>query len=367
MIHLTPQPSLPIRSYLAGDGESHHQGVGVLLAAPCLTQGASVSMQGAASNAPTQPQAPLASERREGTRKGVGSEVGTALVLLLLFLLSGCTPSSQNQTAATPPKQEDAAAAQAEVQRARDFMDKRLFRQAAESYKKAAELAPSDVDILLSWISARQSAGDERRTEELARRALALAPDNPKAMVFLGSYLAKLSERPDARKEAQPLLEKAAQLVPTMPIPFVELGQLQRRSGDYAAAEKTLTAAWKLLHNGMKSLRHLEAMDVLEARRSETAYALALCARALKQDAKAKQWFAVFRRVDARIEKRLHLVPLTRSNPPNLEALLALAQLDMANGGAEEAVPLVKQALSMAPNDKRVLALVETLKKLPAD
>jgi tetratricopeptide (TPR) repeat protein len=293
-----------------------------------------------------------------------------SFIFACLFFLSGCTETPKDQTTASTTQQAsspDPQAANAEVQRARELMDKRLFRQAAEAYEKAATLAPNDVDILLAWIGARQSAGDERQTEELTRRALKLAPDNPKAMVFLGTYLAKLSERPDARKEAKPLLEKVTQLVPTMPIPYIELGQLQRRDGDYAAAQKTLTTAWKLLHNGMQTLRRLETMEVVEARRSETAYALALCARALKKPADSKKWFAEFRTVDARIEKRLQLAPLAHSNPPNLNALVALAQLNMANGGAEEAVPLLKHALTVAPEDKRVLALVETLKKIPAD
>lgn len=293
------------------------------------------------------------------------------LLLVSLVFVSGCTGSPKDQTPTTVMTPQaissDPQAANAEVQRARELMDKRLFRQAAEAYEKAAALAPNDAEILLSWISARQSAGDERQTEELTRRALKLTPNNPKAMVFLGTYLAKLSERPDARKEAKPLLKRAAHLAPTMPIPFIELGQLQRRDGDFAAAQKTLTTAWKLLHNGMKSLRRLETMEVLEVRRSETAYALALCARALKQQAEAKKWFAQFRTVDARIEKRLQLAPLTRSNPPNINALTALAELNMANGGAEEAVPLLKQVLAIAPEDKRVLALIETLKKIPTD
>jgi Flp pilus assembly protein TadD len=307
--------------------------------------------------------------------ESAGNSFRGALRMLALFCflfpvpcsLTGCNP-----TPAAPPNTQTKAAQQGETAteytaRARDFMSKRLFRQAAESFEKAVALSPNDADLLMEWIGARQSAGDERQTEELARRAVGLAPDNPKALVYLGSYLAKLSANPEKRKEAKPLLEKAAQLAPTMPIPRIELGQLQKRDGDFRGAQKTLTEAWKLLHNGLRSLRHLETMDVLEARRSETAYALALCARALNQPAEAKTWFARFREIDARIEKRTALTPKVQTTQPDLNALLELAKLDIDNGGAEEAVPLVKRAMQIAPNDGRIQALVNILQTMPAE
>lgn len=251
--------------------------------------------------------------------------------------------------------------------RGRWHWSRREFRRAAENFEQAVNRAPNDIDLLLALIQTRQEAGDQRRTEELARRAVSLAPDNPKALVYLGRYLAWVDGRPEARSEARDLLERAMRLAPTMPIPLIERGRLLQQEGESERAEALLTAAWDLLHRGQRPLRQLENMAVLETRRAETAYALALALRAQGRRADAEKWFARFRAVDTRIERRSHLEPRALKEPPDLEALLALARMNIETGGAMEAVPLAQRAQRVAPDDPRVRALVERLMQIRAD
>ncbi len=136
----------------------------------------------------------------------------------------------------------------------------RQFREAAKAFEQASRRAPDDVEILMALIQTRKDAGDQTRTEELARRAVQLAPDNPKARVYLGTYLSALSDRPDALDEAGTHLKRAAQLAPGMPIPLIELGKVMKRQGRYAEAETYLKTAWETLFQERRALLQLENM-----------------------------------------------------------------------------------------------------------
>jgi Flp pilus assembly protein TadD len=248
--------------------------------------------------------------------------------------------------------------------RGRHHWAMRQFREAAEAFEQASRRAPDDVEILMALIQTRQDAGDQTRTEELARRAVQLAPDNPKARVYLGAYLSALSDRPGALDEARAHLQRAAQLAPGMPIPLIELGKAMKRQGRYAEAETYLKTAWETLFQHRRTLRQLENMGEVERQRAETAYALAMCARAQNRQKEASQWFTRFKEVDARIERRSALSSRALSDPPDLNALLELARLNNRNGGAEESVSLLRRALQIAPDNPNVRALAAETERL---
>ncbi len=283
----------------------------------------------------------------------------SASLVCLLLLLIGC---GKPGPASAPPS----ASAESYAEQGRRYWQQREFRRAAEAFEQALQHDPNNVDILLALIQTRQDAGDQRQTEALARRAVALAPQNPKALVYLGRYLGTLSERPDARREARDLLERAANLAPGMPIPLVEWGRLEQQEGNSARAETLLTAAWDLLHQGERPLLQLENMTVVEARRAETAYALALCYRAQGKRAEAGRWFERFRGVDSRIERRSRWAARALADTPDLEALLSLARMDMETGGAAEAVPLIRRAIAGHRDDPRVRDLAALLARKTA-
>lgn len=271
----------------------------------------------------------------------------------------GC---ARRQSGVDPaPDRATSYAAQAEL-----HWQKRQFREAAADYEEALRYRPNDVSTILALIQTRRDAGDESRTEELARRALAIQPDNPKALVYLGGYLARLSPRPDSRREARTLLEQAVRLAPTMPLPYVELGRLELSQGDYTLARFNLEAAWTLLFAGQRTLAQLETMGVVEQKRAETAYALAACAQAQHDNSAAARWRREFSRVDARIAQRSILESRAAADPPDVDAIVRLAAMDMETGGAAEAVGLVKRGLVAAPGDPRLLRLVDALKHTEA-
>jgi tetratricopeptide (TPR) repeat protein len=317
------------------------------------------------------------------------------VTLVICLLLSGCSPPKERASSGDRAAS-NAASAEAEeavragrvadaeaawqrairldsqnpapyASRARLRWARRQFREAAEDFSEASRRNPKDVEIILAEIQVRQDGGDERHTEELARRALALQPDNPKALVYLGRYLSRLSNKTGARREARQVLEKAVRLAPSMPIPLVELGCLLLREGEAAVAEPYLSAAWEQLHKGSRTLQQLEAMSIVEMRRAETAYTLAQCARAQGRVDQAAAWLKRFREVNARIDLRSQVSAAAMATPPDLDALVKLAKLDIETGGALEAVPLVRRGLQFAPNDARLRHLVEKLQRTPTD
>ncbi len=91
-----------------------------------------------------------------------------------------------------------------------------------------------------------------------------------------------------------------------------------------------------------------------------------MCARAQNRRKEAGQWFARFKEVDARIERRSALASRALSDPPDLNALLELASLNNRNGGAEESVPLLRRALQIAPDNPNVRALAAETERLLA-
>jgi tetratricopeptide (TPR) repeat protein len=251
--------------------------------------------------------------------------------------------------------------------RARGFRMRRQFREAAEALDEASRREPKNPEILLSLLQTRQLAGDESRTEELGERVVALSPNDPKALVALGSYFASLPPEQDKRERARALLENAVRLAPTMPIPSIELGRLLMSEGKNLLAEQYLASAWEMLHRGMRPLRQLEAMGEVEKRRAETAYALFRVLKAQGKQKEAAQWMVLYKKVDARIEERSRLSFRAYAERPEVAAIVRLARLDIQTGGAEEAVGLIRRGLAIAPDNRDLRAIAEQLRSMPAE
>jgi cytochrome c-type biogenesis protein CcmH/NrfG len=241
------------------------------------------------------------------------------------------------------------------------------FKEAAQSFEEAVRLDGSDVDTILALIQTLKDAGDNSRTESLARRAVSLSPENPKALVYLGEYLAFQSGTESARTEAIQLLTKAADLAPTMPLPHLALGRSLLDAHKYAQAEARLILAWDQLHKGERTLAQLESMSNVERRRAEAAYALAVATGALGKHSEADHWRLRFKQIDIRIEKRSRWSIGAFSNPPDVQSVENLARLDIATGGAVEASSLVARAIHFRPSDVRLRALSKQLERSPRD
>lgn len=114
---------------------------------------------------------------------------------------------------------------------------------AAKSYARAIALAPGGK---LGWMlyflrgSSLEQAGDWAGAEPDLRTALALAPDEPTVLNYLGY---SMLDRGKDTAAAKALVERAARLKPDDGFIIDSLGWAQFRLGDLAAAVKTLERA----------------------------------------------------------------------------------------------------------------------------
>lgn len=258
----------------------------------------------------------------------------------------------------------DPQAVEPYVLRGNFFWSQRQFRRAADEFMAAHRLKPADVTILFALIQNLIDAGNQSQVELLARRAVRLAPDNPKAHAYLGIFLAHVAHREDALAEAERELHTAHDMAPGMPIPLIELGKLHYRQGRLKEAKSTLKQAWNLLHQGARTAQYLESAAEVENRRAETAYTLGLVCRSLRESREMEEWFAHFRRFNARTIKRGDLQLRLSRNPNDVEALLDLAEMNLQAESYREAADFLQRALRLQPDNQRGRALAQRLMAL---
>lgn len=251
--------------------------------------------------------------------------------------------------------------AEPHVLRGNYFWSQRQFRRAAEEFAAAHRRRPNDVTILFALIQNLLDAGNLSQIEPLARRAVQLAPDHPKALAYWGILLARTAHRKDVLAEAERALRRSHTLSPRMPIPLIELGKLYSRQGRWQEAQVTLQQAWQLLHQGEHTVQYLETAAEVENRRAETAYALGLVHRSLRNLSQMDQWFERFRECNKRVIKRGELQLHLSRHPNDVEALLDLAEMNWQVPSYQEAADLVRRALLFHPNHPRGRALAQRL------
>ncbi|MCS6860528.1 MAG: tetratricopeptide repeat protein [Abditibacteriales bacterium] len=251
--------------------------------------------------------------------------------------------------------------AEPHVLRGNYFWSQRQFRRAAEEFAAAHRRQPDDVTILFALIQNLLDAGNLSQIEPLARRAVQLAPDHPKAHAYWGIFLARTAHRQDALAEAERALQRSHELSPRMPIPLIELGKLYSRQGRWQKAQATLHQAWQLLHQGERTVQYLESAAEVENRRAETAYALGLVYRSLRDRSQMDKWFERFRQCNRRVIKRGDLQLRLARHPHDVEALLDLAEMNWQVPSYREAADLVRRALLLHPHHPRGRALAQRL------
>lgn len=183
-----------------------------------------------------------------------------ALPTLLGFLLTGCATQSWLDAAASTEKPDQDGL----MRVASDVEAQGQLAAALPLYERAAA-ASGDAAAQLRLADAYARAGKTDQAIQTYRAALAAAPDNPDALLGLGSALVKAGD-PDGAVVA---LAKAAPKVNTMTA-YNRLGVAQTLAGQFAQAYQSFEAASAL------------APDDLDVRTN-----LALAAALDGQDAKA--------------------------------------------------------------------------------
>lgn len=156
-----------------------------------------------------------------------------ALPALLGFLLAGCaTQSWQDAIASTDNPEHEGL-----MRVASDIEAQGQVAAALPIYERAAANS-KDVKAQLRLADAYSRAGKTDQAVQAYRAALATAPDNPDALLGLGSALVKAGD-PDG---AVVVLAKVAPMVNTMTA-YNRLGVAQTLAGEFAQAQLSFDAA----------------------------------------------------------------------------------------------------------------------------
>jgi tetratricopeptide (TPR) repeat protein len=123
---------------------------------------------------------------------------------------------------------------------ARYLRQARRWREAAEQYASLSRRVPSDPSLLLDLAVCREQGGDVSGAIAAGRDALALAPDAPQTLNFLGYLLADHEQDLPAARE---MIRRAIELDPDNGAYLDSMGWVLFRLGDLAAARTHLERA----------------------------------------------------------------------------------------------------------------------------
>jgi tetratricopeptide (TPR) repeat protein len=161
--------------------------------------------------------------------------------------------------------------------------------------EQAVRNEPGDVDTMFALADLYHDAGRETDAEEALRRVVAVQPEHPNALNYLGYLLALRGENLD---EAIDLVQRALEQDPENGAYLDSLGWAYFKRGDLEEAERYLTAAAERLPENSEVQDHL---GDLFARAGRYAEAIAAWTRALEGDRQDVEAAAIERKIsDAR-------------------------------------------------------------------
>lgn len=218
------------------------------------------------------------------------------------------------------------------------------FDNAENTLRHAVRVAPGDAPSLveLSRVLFRKRKADE--AEALARQALKLDAGNVDAQLALAQVLARKEPLAENRKEALRLLRHARDLAPGRDDVPMEAAQILTASGNWAEAESALSATIRL------------NPDLTEA--------YLLMARTEQQvghTAESRRMTDLFQRKSAYDRAVNDLRDQLGANPESAELRFKLAEVHVAAGHPERAVPLYRSGLQRDPRNAEARARLSRL------
>ncbi len=139
------------------------------------------------------------------------------------------------------------------INNAEEYYNKGCFSNAAELFRRAAELFPDNADLCFSAGNALRKAGDFKKAAEMYLRAVKIIPDFFAAFFNLASSLNKLSRF----DEAIGALEKALLLKPDSVETRLQLADLYLQKSDAEKAKKLLEETIELKPDSVEALNGL--------------------------------------------------------------------------------------------------------------
>ena len=253
-----------------------------------------------------------------------------------------------------------------------------LHRPAKQHFERALETNPGNGQAaFLLGFSLYQAARYFEAAEAL-QRAEGMSPQNPLPRMYRGLSLLRLGDPRGARQE----IEAALSLQPQDPIARAARAELELAEGNYAAAEKSIRGvlgqtpqqddAHLLLGRILlESGRPAEAVGVFaelvkksRGQRSDVLYLQAQAQLRSGNKAAGQKTLETFRQIKEK-ESRLRVLEAEVStNANNLDARLELTGLLLDLGQSQAATVHLATLLQQAPQDRRVRALEERLRKV---
>jgi cellulose synthase operon protein C len=234
---------------------------------------------------------------------------------------------------------------------------------AQRAFTQALERNPNNVSAVLGRIQVLLLKGDLNEADFYARRAVELAPDNPRAWYLKGLMTRSLGDIQSALRDFERATTALPAYLPAQIARISALLELGRTGPAMAAVEETLTiyprdprpiylkavvqARLQELDEAKESLRQTQLLisqlprELVEAH-PPTLLLAGLVSYSLKQWAQATDYLGLY------LEKF----------PDAVGPRTLLAQIALERDQIEEAVKLLDPALGLAPGDQRVLSLL---------
>ncbi|HYN76511.1 MAG TPA: XrtA/PEP-CTERM system TPR-repeat protein PrsT, partial [Lamprocystis sp. (in: g-proteobacteria)] len=234
---------------------------------------------------------------------------------------------------------------------------------AQRAFSQASERNPNNVGAILGRISVLLLKGDLNEADFYARRAVELAPENPRAWFLKGTLARSLGDIQSAQRDFERAATELPAYLPAQIARVSALLDLGRFDQALAAVEETLKiyprdprpsylkaivqARTKDADGALESLRHTEVLisqlprELIDGH-PPTLLLAGMVAYSLKHWAQATNYLRLF------LEKF----------PETVGPRILLAQLALERGQNEDAVKLLEPALGLAPGDQKVLSLL---------
>ena len=220
---------------------------------------------------------------------------------------------------------------------------------AATSYGQAAQLAPNDADINLTYAQILGYNNDYASAAPIVERVLSLQPNNPRALALQVQIAAKTGDKDRATQLAANLRN----VTPATAQEALAFADALRDAGEPQAALAVLTRASSLSNDPAIALR------IANATRDNGAYADSVelyngLLRANPNDVPARTNLAVALYYDRNLaEANNQLDQVLQLAPDNGDALLAKAELSSASGTGTDldyAEKIARDLLAKGPN-----------------
>ncbi|MDA0206435.1 MAG: tetratricopeptide repeat protein [Acidobacteria bacterium] len=246
------------------------------------------------------------------------------------------------------------------------YRQQEQFDAALPWYEQTISRDPTHLVALRNYASVLSADGQYAKAEEIIRRALEIAPDDPKAMNSLGEVLVVLGRS----NAAIPILNRALAIDPDSPEALQNLARAFRETGDRARGIEAARRAIRVVPEFAAARNTLATLlgdegQLVEAER-EFLRALELD----PDDAVARYNYAGlladtkrFEESERYVREAVRLAPTMASAHRSLGKLLAL------RGATGEAESSFRKALEIEPNDSETHFnlgnALATLRRLP--